>query len=54
MTIVGFIACIITLGLGVALLVIAKNDVVVTILGLVSAILGATWAGFYYAMLMGW
>lgn len=46
--------CIIMLGLGIALLVKVKNDVAVTILGVVSTILGAAWVFVYLGMLMGW
>lgn len=47
-------SCIIMLGLGIALLVTVKNDVAVTILGVVSIILGVAWGFVYLGMLMGW
>lgn len=50
----GIAGCIIMLGLGIALLVKVKNDVAVTILGMVSTILGAAWVFVYLGMLMGW
>lgn len=39
--------------LGAFLLVTATNDAFARISGMVFAILGSLWAGFYYAMLMG-
>ena len=54
MTIIGFIACITMLGLGIALLVTAKNDVAANILGMVSTILGTAWGFIFLAMMMGW
>lgn len=50
----GIAGCIIMLGLGIALLVKVKNDVAVTILGMVSTILGVAWVFVYPGMLMGW
>lgn len=40
--------------LGVFLLATAKDDALASISGMVFVILGSVWAGFYYAMLMGW
>ena len=40
--------------LGPYLLVIAEDDGLGSIPGKVFVILGPMWAGFYYAMLMGW
>lgn len=54
MTTIGIAGCIIMLGLGIGLLVKVKNDVAVTILGMVSTILGAAWVFVYLGMLMGW
>ena len=57
MTTIGYISglasCIIMLGLGIALLVTVKNDAAVTILGMVSTILGAAWGFVFLGMLMG-
>lgn len=39
---------------GTFLLVTAKDDALASISGMVFGILGFVWAGFYYAMLMGW
>lgn len=39
---------------GAFLLVTAKDDALASISGMIFAILGSMWAGFYYAMLMGW
>lgn len=50
----GLAGCIIMLGLGIALLVTVKNDAAVTILGMVSTILGAAWVFVLLVMLMGW
>lgn len=52
--IAGFTSCIVMLGLGIALLVTAKNDVAAAILGIVSAILGIAWGFIFLGMLMGW
>lgn len=40
--------------LGAFLLVTAQDDALASISGMVFVILGSVWAGFYYAMLMGW
>lgn len=50
----GLASCIIMLGLGIALLVTVKNDMSVTILGMVSTILGVAWGLVFLGMLMGW
>lgn len=50
----GLATCIIMLGLGIALLVTAKNDTSATILGMVSTITGAAWGLVFLGMLMGW
>lgn len=39
---------------GAFLLVTGKDDALASILGMVFAILGSMWTGFYSAMLMGW
>lgn len=39
---------------GVFLLVTAKDDALASISGMVFAILGSMWTGFYFALLMGW
>ena len=39
---------------GAFLLVTAGDDTLASISGTAFAILGSVWAGFYYAMLMGW
>ena len=51
---IGFTSCIGMLGLGIALLVTAKNDVAANILGIVSGILGTAWGFIFLGMLMGW
>lgn len=51
---IGFIACIAMLGLGIKLLVTAKNDVAANVLGMVSTILGVVWGFVFLGMLMGW
>lgn len=40
--------------LGVFLLVIGKDDALANISAMCLVILGSLWAGFYFAMLMGW
>lgn len=54
MVILGFILSIFVAVSGVFLLVAAKGDALASISGMVFVILGSVWAGFYYAMLMGW
>ena len=51
MVILGLILSIFVAVLGAFLLVTAKDA---SISGMAFAILGSVWAGFYYAMLMGW
>nr|DAR77930.1 MAG TPA: hypothetical protein [Caudoviricetes sp.] len=48
----GLTSCIAMLGLGITLLVTAKNDVAANILGIVSAILGTAWGFIFLGMLM--
>lgn len=54
MVIFGLILSIFVAVLGAFLLVTAKDDALASISGMVFAILGSVWAGFYYAMLTGW
>lgn len=54
MVILGLILSIFVVVLGAFLLVTAKDDALAISSGMVFAILGSMWAGFYYAMLMGW
>lgn len=54
MVIFGLILCIFVAVSGACLLVTAKDDALASISGIVFVILGSVWAGFYYAMLMGW
>ena len=54
MAIPGLILSIFVAVSGAFLLVTAKDDALASISGTVFAILGSVWAGFYYAMLMGW
>lgn len=54
MTILGLILSIFVAVLGAFLLVTAKDDALASISGTVFGMLGSMWAGFYYAMLMGW
>ena len=55
MVILGLILSIFVAVLGAFLLVTAnKDDALASISGMIFAILGSVWAGFYYAMLMGW
>ena len=49
--ITGFTSCIAMLGLGITLLVTAKNDVAANT---VSVILGTAWGSVFLGMLMGW
>ena len=51
MVILGFILSILVAVSGAFLLVTAKDDALANSSGMV---FGSTWAGFYYAMLMGW
>lgn len=50
----GLILSVFVAALGVFLLVTGKDDALASISGMVFAILGSMWAGFYYAMLTGW
>ena len=54
MIILGLILSIFVAVLGAFLLVTAKDDALASISGMVFVILCSVWAGFYYAMLMGW
>lgn len=54
MSILGLILSIFVAVSSAVLLVTAKDDALASISGMVFAILGSMWAGFYYAMLMGW
>lgn len=54
MVILGLILSIFVAVLGAFILVTAKDDALASISGMAFAILGSVWAGFYYAMLMGW
>lgn len=54
MIILGLILSIFVAVLGAFPLVTAKDDALASISGMVVVILGSVWAGFYYAMLMGW
>ena len=54
MPIFGLILSIFVAVLGGFLLVTAKDDALASISGMIFAILGFVWAGFYYGMLMGW
>ena len=54
MAIPGLILSIFVVVLGTFLLATAKDDAFASTSGMVFAILGSMWAGFYYAMLMGW
>ena len=54
MTIPGLILSIFVAVSGAFLLATAKDDTLASISGMVFTILGSMWAGFYYAMLMGW
>lgn len=54
MIILGLILSIFVAVSGAFLLVTAKDDALASISGMVFVILGSVWAGFYYAMLMGW
>lgn len=54
MVILGLILAILVAVLGAFPLVTAKDDALARISGMVFTILGSVWAGFYYAMLMGW
>ena len=54
MPILGLILGIFIAVSGAFLLVTAKDDALASISGMIFAILGSVWAGFYYAMLMGW
>ena len=54
MIILGLILSILVAVSGAYLLATAKNDALASITGTIFAILGSIWAGFYYAMLMGW
>ena len=54
MIISGFIFWTIIAAIGITLIVTAKDDTLASISGMVFAILGSVWAGFSYAMLMGW
>lgn len=50
----GLILSIFVAVLGAFLLATAKDDALASISGAAFAIIGSAWAGFYYAMLMGW
>lgn len=52
--ILGFTFSILIAALGAVLLVIAEDDPIASISGMVFAIIGSVWCGFYYAMLTGW
>ncbi len=54
MAILGLILSIFVAVLGAFLLVTARDDALASTSGMVFAILGSMWAGFYSAMLMGW
>ena len=54
MVTVAYIASLVMLGLGIALRVIVKNDLAVTILGMVSIVLGAAWGFIFLGTLMSW
>jgi hypothetical protein len=54
MIILGLILSIFVAVSGAFLLVAAKDDALASISGMVFVIFGSVWAGFYYAMLMGW
>ena len=54
MAILGLILSIFAAVSGAFLLVTAKDNALASISGMVFVILGSVWAGFYYAMLMGW
>lgn len=54
MVILGLILSIFVAVWGTFLLVAAKDDALASISGMAFTILGSVWAGFYYAMLMGW
>lgn len=54
MIILGLILSIFVDVLGAFLLVTGKDDALASISGTSFLILGSVWAGFYYAMLMGW
>lgn len=54
MVIPGLILSILVAVSSAVLLVTAKDDALASISGMVFTILGSMWAGFYYAMLMGW
>ena len=54
MPILGLILGIFIAVSGAFLLVTAKDDALASISGIIFTILGSMWAGFYYAMLMGW
>lgn len=49
----GLILSILVAMSGIFLMVIAVDDTLASISGMVFVILGSVWAGFYYAMLMG-
>lgn len=54
MVILGLILTIFVAVSGAFLLVTAKDNALASISGMVFTILGSVWAGFYYAMLVGW
>ena len=54
MTILGLILSIFVAVSSAVLLAIGEDDALASISGMVFVILGSVWAGFYYAMLMGW
>lgn len=54
MPILGLILSILVAMSGAFLLVTPTDDALTSISGMAFAILGSVWAGFYYAMLMGW
>lgn len=54
MDILAFIFPIFLAALGIFLLVMGRDDALANISGMGFVILGSVWAGFYYAMLMGW
>lgn len=54
MIILGPILSILVAVSGLVLLVTAKDNALASISGMVFAILGSMWAGFYFALLTGW
>lgn len=50
----GFILCIITAAMGVALLVTNRGNALTDILTTACTLLAAMYAGFYFAMMTGW